>query len=201
MSISPASIPLSITELIDYATLWASVDRDPETRAEVDALIASTRTSGDERALRARFTDRLKFGTAGIRGAIGAGPQRMCSVLVRQVTLGLARYVRREVTARGGSRRIVIGYDGRHLSRRFARESAEMFASRGFEVLLADTVCPTPILAYAVTHYDAACGAMVTASHNPPQDNGFKVYWSNGAQIIPPQDVEISAEIDRVKLE
>jgi phosphomannomutase len=122
----------------------------------------------------------------------------MSSALIRQVTLGLARHLHTEPLS--AQPLVVIGYDGRRLSDVFAQESAAVLVARGFQVALATTLCPTPILAFAVKHLKAVAGIMVTASHNPPRDNGFKVYWGNGAQIIPPQDREISDAIDAVEL-
>ena len=188
------------------ATAWMNADPDPETRAETRQLIERA----DLDLLAEHFGARLAFGTAGLRGALGAGPNRMNRALVRRVSFGLALYLHtRGEHAEGLStetghaqahrpQRIVIGYDGRHGSLPFAHESAEAFCSMGFEVYLAPTVCPTPLLAYAVIALECMAGVMVTASHNPPQDNGFKVYWSDGAQIIPPHDSGISASIDEV---
>ena len=187
-----------IKSLTDRVKSWIDVDPDPHTRDEASKLLTQAQETDDFTILRERFQGRLKFGTAGLRGQIGAGPQRMSSALIRQVTLGLARHLHTQSLPERPL--VVIGYDGRHLSDIFAQESAAVLVAQGFQVALATTLCPTPILAFAVTYCHAVAGIMVTASHNPPRDNGFKVYWGNGAQIIPPQDVEISAAIDSVAL-
>ncbi|MCA9571903.1 MAG: phospho-sugar mutase, partial [Myxococcales bacterium] len=122
------------------------------------------------------------------------GPNRMNRALVRRVSAGLAAYVGAQ--APGG--RVVIGFDGRNGSREFAEDTARVLGEAGLDVMLFDEVCPTPVLAHAVVFVGAAAGVMVTASHNPPEDNGYKVYWSNGAQIVAPHDAGISAAIDAV---
>lgn len=165
-----------------------AIDPDPVTRAELEALL------GDESALEERFGERLNFGTAGLRGELGAGPNRMNRVVVAQAALGLSNFL-------GGKGRLIIGFDGRVNSDVFARDTAEIAAAAGLEVLLFDRMVATPILAYAVKHLDAAAGVMVTASHNPPRDNGYKVYLggaNGGGQIVSPTDTQIQAEILKV---
>ena len=179
--------------LIERARSWLSGDPDPETRAELEALIQAN----DLAALADRFDGRLEFGTAGMRGAMAAGPNRMNRALVRIATAGLAAYLP-AATYAAQDRGVVIGYDGRHKSRAFAEEAAAVLAGAGFRVYLSEEVVPTPVLAFAVLHVRAAAGIMVTASHNPPADNGYKVYWENGAQIIPPHDALISEQIDAI---
>ncbi|MCB9679426.1 MAG: phospho-sugar mutase [Alphaproteobacteria bacterium] len=178
-----------MTDRIALARHWMADDPDPETRAETEAML------DDPAKLAVFFGDRLEFGTAGLRGPIGPGPGGMNRALVRRVSAGLAAYVKRH--APHGT--VVIGYDGRRKSDVFAADTAAVLAGAGLRVVLFDTVCPTPVLAHAVTFLGAAAGVMVTASHNPPQDNGYKVYWANGAQIVPPHDEGISLEIDRVR--
>ena len=179
--------------LREAARAWRDADPDAVTRAEADALLAS----GDLDALREQFGQRLQFGTAGIRGRMGAGPGRMNRALVRQVTAGLGRYVL-DQGADFAARGVVVGFDGRHNSRIFAEDAARVLGGLGIPVHLFDGVVPTPVLAHAVPFLGAAGGVMVTASHNPPADNGYKVYWDNGAQIIPPHDRGISDAIDAV---
>ena len=180
------------SEILDRARAWLEEDVDPETREELSQLIA--RADPDE--LHERFGDRLQFGTAGIRGVLGAGPMRMNRVIVRRVSAGLADYVIRQVPD-ARKRGLVIGYDGRKNSKVFAEDAARVFLGRGLNVLLIAHMVPTPVVAYAVLEREAAGGVMVTASHNPPEYNGYKVYWENGAQIVPPHDEGISEAIDR----
>jgi len=188
--------------VIDTARAWLEQDPDPVTRAELAALL-QTADAGDGAAigeLEDRFGARLAFGTAGLRGALGAGSNRMNRVLVTQAAAGLAAYLR-ERAGTGATPRVVIGYDGRRNSDVFARDSAEIFAGAGFEAVLLPRLLPTPVLAFAVRHLDAAAGVMVTASHNPPDDNGYKVYLGGpdaGSQIVSPADAEIAAHIDVV---
>jgi len=181
-------------DLIAAAERWIADDPDPDTRAELRALL----DRGDEAALAERFGARLEFGTAGIRGPLGAGPARMNRVVVRRVTAGLAAHLlATEPDAR--RRGVVVGFDARHKSAAFAADAAGVLAAAGIPVHLAERPVPTPLLAFAVRHLDTAAGVQVTASHNPAPDNGYKVYWSGGGQIVPPQDAEISAAIDAVE--
>lgn len=188
--------------LIDTARAWLEQDPDPVTREELAALLEAA-DAGDAAALGElddRFGTRLAFGTAGLRGALGAGSNRMNRVLVTQAAAGLAAYLRERAGA-DATPRVVIGYDGRRNSDVFARDSAEIFAGAGFDAVLLPRLLPTPVLAFAVRHLDAAAGVMVTASHNPPDDNGYKVYLGGadaGSQIVSPADAEIAAHIDAV---
>jgi phosphomannomutase len=175
-------------DLFERARAWSDEDPDPETRAEVRAALAA-----DDRARIADwFGARLEFGTAGMRGELGPGPNRMNRALVRRVTDGLAAAIASDPGP------VAIGCDGRRGSREFASDAASVLIGIGRDVYLYDRVCPTPELAHAVLHLGCAAGIMVTASHNPARDNGYKVYARNGAQIVPPLDGRISAEIDRV---
>ena len=178
------------------ARAWLAQDPDPVTRAELDALIARSE-AGDQPAgddLTARFAGRLEFGTAGLRGILGAGPQRMNRVLVRKVSAGLAAYLVANVPD-AKQRGVVVAHDARRNSRVFAEDTARVIAGAGLKVFLAHRPWPTPTTAWAVVDARACAGVMVTASHNPPAYNGYKVYWGNGAQIIPPHDVGIAASI------
>jgi phosphomannomutase len=173
---------------------WLDQDPDPETRAELRGLL------DDPEALAERFGAKLEFGTAGLRGELGAGPNRMNRVTVMRAAAGLASVLtsREDLAGGSGGLSVVIGYDARHKSDVFAEDSAAVLAGAGITVHLMPRSLPTPVLAYAVRHLGCAAGIMVTASHNPPRDNGYKVYWQDGAQIIPPLDQEISAAIDAV---
>ncbi len=178
--------------VIDRARSWLARDPDPETRRELEGLI----DRGDLDALEARFDGDLEFGTAGLRGLLGAGPTRMNRITVARTTAGLCAWLKQrvpEVVSRG----ICVGRDARRNSDVFERDVIEVAAGAGIPVWTFSDVVPTPILAFAVLELRAAGGVMITASHNPPGYNGYKVYWENGAQIIPPNDSGIAAEIRR----
>lgn len=238
---APEAVPTEPESVLDAARAWLAQDPDGETRAELRELI-ETAESGDEAAaadLADRFSARLAFGTAGLRGELGAGSNRMNRVLVAQAAAGLAAFVREragmpplpaepaseapQATAEALTEPpsadaleaegpetpgiledapiVVIGYDGRRNSDVFARDSAEIFAGAGLRAILLPRLLPTPVLAFAVRHFGAAAGVMVTASHNPPNDNGYKVYLGGpdlGSQIVSPADAEIAAHIQQV---
>jgi phosphomannomutase len=175
------------------AAAWLADDPDPETREELRSLLERE----DGAALAERFEGKLEFGTAGLRGVIGAGPSRFNRAVVLRATAGLCDYLRRTVPG-AAERGVLIGFDGRRKSREAARDAAEVVAGAGLRTLVFDDVVPTPLLAFAAKDAGAAAGVMVTASHNPPEYNGYKVYWENGAQIIPPHDTGIGAAIDAV---
>jgi phosphomannomutase len=187
------------TDLLDRARAWAAEDPDPDTRDQLERLIAAAGAdpAGDATAdLADRFTGRLEFGTAGLRGALGAGPNRMNRMVVVRAAAGLAAYLREN--GAGPDDAVVVGYDARHNSDVFARDTAEVMAGAGLRALVLPRALPTPVLAYAIREIGCVAGVMVTASHNPPQDNGYKVYLGDGSQIVPPADEEISAHIDAV---
>jgi phosphomannomutase len=170
---------------------WIDDDVDPASIAELTTLL----DAGDESELADRFSGPLTFGTAGLRGRLRAGPNGMNRAVVRAAAAGLAAWL----DASGHApTRVVIGYDGRHLSHEFAQDTAAIFTAAGHEALLLPRLLPTPVLAFAVQHLHAQLGVMVTASHNPPEDNGYKVYVGDGAQIAPPTDAEIEAHIRAV---
>ena len=189
-----------MTELLTAARAWAADDPDPQTRAELEAAIATVEDGGDagrtaEQDLADRFAGTLEFGTAGLRGALGAGPNRMNRVVVTRAAAGLAAYLADTGHERGS---VVIGYDARHNSDVFARDTAEVMTGAGLTAYLLPRPLPTPVLAFAIRELGCAAGVMVTASHNPPQDNGYKVYLGDGSQIVPPADSEIAAHIAAV---
>ncbi|WP_223694532.1 phospho-sugar mutase [Leifsonia poae] len=188
----------SAAELIEQARAWIAQDPDPETRDELQSLVVAAEADSAEAVdeLHARFDTRLEFGTAGLRGEIAAGPNRMNRVLVAQAAAGFARYLLEH--AAGVTPSVVIGFDGRKNSDVFARDTAELMAGAGVRAILLPRLLPTPVLAFAVRHLDASAGVMVTASHNPPNDNGYKVYLGgedHGSQIVSPVDAEIAAHI------
>ncbi len=193
---------MSTAPILDAARAWWAQDPDGVTRDELAALIEAAE-GGDAAAsadLDDRFGARLEFGTAGLRGRLGPGSNRMNRVLVSQAAAGFAAYLR-EKAGPGAVRTVVVGYDGRRNSDVFAADSAAIFAGAGLRAVLLPRLLPTPVLAFAVRHLDAAAGVMVTASHNPPDDNGYKVYLGGddqGSQIVAPADAEIAAHIERV---
>lgn len=180
-----------VEELRGRAEAWLAEDPDPDTRAELRALL----DAGDEAELADRFGAKLEFGTAGLRGAIGAGPNRMNRVVVIRAAAGLCAYLKANGLTDGP---VVIGHDARHKSDVFARDTAAVVRGAGLDAVLVDTPTPTPVIAFAIRHLGAVAGVVVTASHNPPQDNGYKVYLGDGSQIVPPADAGIAAAIDAV---
>ncbi|WP_327749512.1 phospho-sugar mutase [Streptomyces europaeiscabiei] len=178
-------------DLIARAKAWLAEDPDPETRDELGGLI----DAADTAELTARFSGTLQFGTAGLRGELGAGPMRMNRSVVIRAAAGLAAYLNKQ-GAGGGL--VVIGYDARHKSADFARDTAAVMTGAGLRAAVLPRPLPTPVLAFAIRHLGAVAGVEVTASHNPPRDNGYKVYLGDGSQIVPPADAGIAAEIDAV---
>lgn len=170
---------------------WLARDPDPRTREELQHLI----DEGIHDELEDRFTQRLEFGTAGLRGKVGCGPNRMNRLVIQETATGLGHYLIEHV-ANATIRGVVVGYDGRLDSKQFAIDTASVLTALGIKVYLTSNVAATPIVAFGIEHFNAAAAVVVTASHNPPEYNGFKVYWENGAQIIPPHDAGIAAEID-----
>ena len=170
---------------------WLARDPDPRTREELQHLI----DEGMHDELEDRFTQRLEFGTAGLRGKVGCGPNRMNRLVIQETATGLGHYLIEHV-ANASIRGVVVGYDGRLDSKQFAIDTASVLTALGIKVYLTSDVAATPIVAFGIEHFNAAGAVVVTASHNPPEYNGFKVYWENGAQIIPPHDAGIAGEID-----
>jgi len=197
-------------ELRGAVEAWIADDPDSGDRAELRALLERAFPAGGPRAgagadagagaeLRDRFADRLHFGTAGLRGVVAAGPNRMNRAVVRAATAAVARWLAGAGPAGGAGpaarSSVVVGCDARHRSAEFAEEAAGVLAGAGISVHMLPQPCPTPLLAFAVRHLGMAAGVMITASHNPAADNGYKLYLSDGAQVIPPADAEIEKRI------
>jgi phosphomannomutase len=201
--------PEDLTDLLDAAAAWERDDVDEADRAELRDLTARARQEAPgavqaQAELADRFASHLEFGTAGLRGAMAAGPNRMNRAVVIGAASGLGSYLS---SALGERRpRVVVGFDARYRSADFARDTAAVLTAQGAEVLLMPSALPTPVLSFAVRHLDADAGVMVTASHNPAADNGYKVYLGGrvvtdagqGAQIVPPYDALIAERIAAV---
>lgn len=191
---------MAAAELIQQARTWLAEDPDPDTRAELETLLAAVESGGaaGEAAaadLAERFAGTLQFGTAGLRGEIGAGPMRMNRSVVIRAAAGLAAYLKANGDAGG---LVVVGYDARHKSYDFALDTAAVMVGAGLRAAVLPRPMPTPVLAFAIRHLGAVAGVTVTASHNPPRDNGYKVYLGDGSQIVPPADSGIAARIDAI---
>ncbi len=191
----------SVEALLAQANAWFADDPDAQTRAELAEVITAA-AAGDATALADladRFAGLLEFGTAGLRGRIGAGPSRMNRAVVIRAAAGLAAYLQRDAEEATSEPFVVVGFDARHGSSDFARDTASVVTGLGGRAAMLPQVLPTPVLAYAIRHLGADAGVMVTASHNPPQDNGYKVYLGDGSQIVPPADELIAARIADVE--
>lgn len=163
---------------------WLAADPDPETRTELQRLVAE-----DPEGLADAFSGRLVFGTAGLRGRMGPGPNRMNRLVVAQAAAGIADWLNQH--GHGGGK-VIVGFDARHKSSEFALETARILAGAGFEALLTAHPTATPVVAFGIRHCGCVAGIVVTASHNPAADNGYKVYLGDGSQIIPPIDAEMA---------
>ncbi|HUK72651.1 MAG TPA: phospho-sugar mutase [Streptosporangiaceae bacterium] len=186
-----ALIPADLRATVEA---WAADDPDPADAAELLALVDDG-SAAAAAELADRFAGRLQFGTAGLRGVVAAGPNRMNRAVVRAATAAVSRWLRERQPDDAAEAGVVIGSDARQRSAEFADEVAAVLAGAGIRAHMLPPRRPTPLLAFAVRHLRAAAGIMITASHNPPADNGYKLYLSDGAQIVPPADAEIEARI------
>lgn len=199
--------PRDLARIAALAREWAALDPDPDTRDVVLSWASSIRESGarhseDSRSVSASFflarlapEDRLSFGTAGLRAEMGPGYDRMNAYTVMTATQGVVKVMQREQGVKLSEKGVAIGYDGRRNSQKFAGVAAAVFAAQNVKVRLFNRSVPTPLVAYSVLHYGLAGSIVITASHNPPNDNGYKLYWDNGSQILSPRDSDIESAI------
>ncbi len=190
VDLSKFNFPRSVEDKIRF---WLGDEFDKTMRNEIHELIEK----GDREELYDRFYTELDFGTGGLRGIIGAGTNRMNTVIVGMATQGLANYIL-EATSLEDTK-AVIAHDCRNFSREFAIETASVLAANGITTYLFKDLRPTPELSFAVRRLDATSGVVITASHNPKEYNGYKVYWSDGAQVVPPHDDRIIEEVRKIK--
>ena len=190
VAVPVAEVDTAHAELKAAVEQWIEYDPNPQSKREVEALYAA----GEYEKLQALFIPRIAFGTAGLRSRMDKGYKNMNELVVLQATQGLCRYML-ETVENAKERGVIIGYDGRYNSKTFAHLAAAVLISAGVKVFLFNDYVCTPLVPFGVINKGAAAGIMVTASHNPKDDNGYKVYWSNGAQIIPPTDSGIAASI------
>ena len=190
--------------LIERAVAWLEAEPDADIRRELTTLVDAARTDNADALadLTARFSGRLQFGTAGLRAAVAAGSMRMNRLVVRQAAAGLGRWLLAQEAAgaidRAAARGVVVACDARRKSDVFALDTCRVLAALGIRSMLHPGLTPTPVLAWSITGLDAAAGVVVTASHNPPADNGYKVFLESGSQIVSPIDTEISEQIGEV---
>ncbi|HHB52217.1 MAG TPA: phospho-sugar mutase, partial [Saprospiraceae bacterium] len=183
------------TDILKKAQEWTKAPFDEATRMEVQRLIDQE----DWAQLTDRFYKNLAFGTGGMRGIMGAGINRMNKYTYGKATQGLAKYLKQSFPNK--PLRVAIGYNCRHNSDTFAKLVADVFAANGIEVFLFSDMRPTPELSFAVRYLKCDAGIVLTASHNPPEYNGYKVYWNDGGQIVPPEDKEIIAEVNALQFD
>lgn len=178
---------------MDYKEEYQKWSTDPFFDAQTKQELAQIQ--GNEEEIKDRFYKTLEFGTAGLRGVIGAGTNRMNKYTVGKATQGLANFIKKE---KAEARGVAIAYDSRHMSKEFSEETALCLNANGIKTYVFDSLRPVPELSFAVRKLKAIAGIVITASHNPPEYNGYKVYWEDGAQIVSPKDKQIIAEVNAV---
>lgn len=188
-----SNLSFSSPEIEARVQEWTSPESDAKMREEIQTLV----DAGDVKELEERFYKKLAFGTGGLRGLLGAGTNRMNKVIVARATQGLANYLK-ENAEKPGPLRAAIAHDSRNFSREFAETAAAVLAANDIIVHISPELRPTPYLSFAVRHLDCHTGIVVTASHNPKEYNGYKVYWHDGSQVVPPHDKGIISEVDQV---
>jgi phosphoglucomutase len=181
---------LSVDEIRNRARVWLGKEFDEETRNEVSEMM------NDEKKLVDAFYQDLEFGTGGLRGIMGAGTNRMNIYTVGMATQGLSNYIKKQFA--GSEIKVAVAYDCRNNSRYFAEITAEIFTANGFHVYLFESLRPTPELSFAIRHYKCKSGVVITASHNPPEYNGYKAYWDDGGQVVAPHDNAIIEEVRKI---
>ena len=182
---------LSIDAIRKRAKLWLNNEFNEDTRSEVLEML-----NGDEKKLIDAFYQDLEFGTGGLRGIMGAGTNRMNIYTLGMATQGLSNYIIKQAGNKGI--KVAIAYDCRNNSKYFAETAASIFSANGFKVLLFESLRPTPELSFAIRHYGCHSGVVITASHNPPEYNGYKAYWNDGGQVVAPHDTGIIDEVRKI---
>src|SRR5512137_1045180 len=183
---------ISLNEIRKKAEQWLGNEFNEETRKEVKYMLEH-----DEKKLIDAFYQDLEFGTGGLRGIMGAGTNRMNIYTLGMATQGLSNYIIKQCGSKGI--RVAIAYDCRNNSRYFAETTANIFSANGFEVFLFESLRPTPELSFAIRHYKCQSGVVITASHNPPEYNGYKAYWDDGGQVVAPHDEAIIDEVRKIR--
>src|SRR5512133_711467 len=183
---------LSTAEIRKRAEGWLGKEFDEETRKEVREML-----DHDEKKLIDAFYQDLEFGTGGLRGIMGAGTNRMNIYTMGMATQGLSNYIIKQFGNTGI--KVAIAHDCRNNSRNFAEAAADIFSANGFEVFLFESLRPTPELSFAIRYYRCQAGVVITASHNPAEYNGYKVYWDDGGQVVAPHDVDIIEEVRKIE--
>ena len=178
-------------EILERVNAWLTPTFDKESQEQIKNMIAS-----NPKELEESFYKDLEFGTGGMRGIMGLGTNRINKYTLGKNTQGLSNYLKQSFP--NEQVKVAIAYDCRHNSKTFGKVVADVFSANGIKVFLFEELRPTPELSFALKHLNCHCGIVLTASHNPPEYNGYKVYWQDGGQLVPPQDAEIIAEINRL---